>query len=106
MMPSVATRFLAGAVIMSAIQPALATEPETARGFTLLVTDCEPSPPTPGAGLGTELRFADHGVCGTALAHEGELIALTAFPQDVERSERERAVPTTRVRRPSRRRNS
>jgi len=59
---------------------ASAPEPETARGFTLLVGDCEPDQRSCGAGLGTELRFAANGVTGTALAHEGELIALTAYP--------------------------
>jgi hypothetical protein len=54
--------------------------PETARGFTLLVSDCEPDHRRPGTGLGEELRFADHGVTGSALVHDGELIALTAFP--------------------------
>ncbi len=80
-----------------------APEPETARGFTLLVTDCTPDQRARGVGLGEGLSFADHGVCGTALAHEGELIQLTAFPQDPERSERERVIRTGRVRRPSRR---
>lgn len=81
-----------------------APEPETVRGFTLLAADCQPDQRGPGVGLGEGLSFADHGVCGTALAHEGELIQLTAFPRDPERSERERVIRTSRVRRPSRRR--
>jgi hypothetical protein len=57
-------------------------ESETARGFALLVTNCSPDQRSPGAGLGEELRFAANGVTGSALAHEGELIHLTAFPAD------------------------
>lgn len=83
-----------------------APEPETARGFALLVTDCEPDQRDRGVGLGEGLSFADHGVCGTALTVENELIQLTAFRQDSARSERERVVRTGRVRRPSRRRPS
>ena len=79
-------------------------EPETARGFTLLVTDCEPDQRSRAVGLGEGLSFADQGVYGTAVAYEGELIQLTAFPEDLERSTRERVIRTGRVRRPSRRR--
>lgn len=80
-----------------ALDAPLAPEPETARGFTLLVTDCTPEHRVRGASLGEELRFAANGVTGSALAHQGELIALTAFPAAGD-------VLTARVRRPSRRR--
>ncbi len=79
-------------------------ETDTASGFTLLVTDCEPDQRGRGVGLGEGLSFADNGVCGTALGHEDELIQLTAFPQDPRRSEHERVIRTGRVRRPSQRR--
>ena len=72
--------------------------PRPRDGFTLLVTDCTPDHRARGVGLGESLSFADQGVCGTALAHDGELIQLTAFPQDPERSERERVIRTGRVR--------
>jgi hypothetical protein len=50
----------------------------------------------PGVGLGAETRFATAAAQGARLVHDGELVALTAFPG-------EDPVPT-RVRRPSRRR--
>jgi hypothetical protein len=83
-----------------------APEPETARGFTLLVTDCTPDHRARGAGIGEELRFAANGVTGSALVHDGELITLTAFPAGVDGIERGQPVSTTCVCRPSRRRRN
>ncbi len=78
---------------------------ETASGFALLATDCEPARREPGIGLGETLRFAANGVAGTALCNEGELVQLTAFPGNELDWDRARArVATRRVRRPSRRR--
>jgi ARG and Rhodanese-Phosphatase-superfamily-associated Protein domain len=81
---------------------------ETARGFTLLVADCEPAHRKPGVGVGEELRFAANGIAGTALVHDGELIHLTAFPEDGadpdEPNPSRAALRAGRVRRPSRRR--
>ncbi len=77
---------------------------ETARGFTLLVGDCRPTLRTQGVGLGEELRFAANGLEGSALVHDGELVHLTAFPQDADTPQTLRQVRAGRVRRPSRRR--
>jgi hypothetical protein len=50
----------------------------------------------PRVGLGDEVRFATAAAQGARLVHDGELVALTAFPGE---------GPTpVRVRRPSRRR--
>jgi hypothetical protein len=49
----------------------------------------------PGVGLGEEVRIAGAGADGARLVHEGELIALTAFPG---------VARVARVGRPSRRR--
>ncbi len=53
---------------------------ETASGFALLVADCAADRRSESIGLGDELRFAANGVAGSALAVDGELIQLTAFP--------------------------
>jgi hypothetical protein len=50
----------------------------------------------PGVGMGTEMRFATAAAQGARLVHDGELVALTAFPGE--------SPPPARVRRPSRRR--
>jgi hypothetical protein len=76
----------------------------TARGFALLVTDCEPAQRNRGVGLGQELRFAAGGVAGTALVKDGELVQLTAFPGDDSGPDGERPARGGRIRRPSRRR--
>ncbi len=85
--------------------PADPASAETARGFVLLIGDCEPAQRRPGVGLGEELRFDANGVEGSALVHEGELIQLTAFPADAgEQPSGRAAARAGRVRRPSRRR--
>jgi hypothetical protein len=58
--------------------PAIAT----ARGFALLVGDSAVARRTPSIGLGDEVRFACNGVAGSALAVDGELVQLSAFPAD------------------------
>jgi hypothetical protein len=50
----------------------------------------------PGVGLGEEVRFASAATQGARLVHDGELVALTAFPGE--------EPGPVRVRRPSRRR--
>jgi hypothetical protein len=55
-----------------------------------------PAPVRPGVGMGTETRFATTAAQGARLVHDGELVALTAFPGE--------GAPPARVRRPSRRR--
>jgi hypothetical protein len=49
-------------------------------------------------GFGTDLRFAGVGVAGCALVANGELVQLTAFPEEGE------PESATTIRRPSRRR--
>ena len=92
------------ALSAEASDEAAVPDEETARGFTLLVGDCEPAHRTPAIGLGEELRFADNAVEGSALVHDGELIQLTAFPADGEAPASRRQARAGRVRRPSRRR--
>jgi hypothetical protein len=58
------------------------------------------------AGLGEGLSFDFGGLAGTALAHEDELLALTAFVQDEPPSDGAGPSATARVARPSRRRRS
>lgn len=65
---------------------------ETARGFALLVGDCAVARRTESIGLGDEVRFASNGVAGSALAVDGELVQLTAFPGDGRRQSRRSAV--------------
>jgi hypothetical protein len=55
-------------------------ELEAASGFALLVADCAVPRRTPSLGLGDEIRIAANGVSGSALAVDGELVQLTAFP--------------------------
>ena len=50
----------------------------------------------PGVGMGAEMRFATPAAQGARLVHDGELVALTAFPGE--------GPAPIRVRRPSRRR--
>lgn len=76
---------------------------EAARGFALLVADCAVARRTASLGLGDELRIASNGVVGSALAVDGELVQLTAFPHREEEHERS-ATRSTRVARPTRRR--
>lgn len=76
---------------------------ETARGFALLATDCEPSHRNGAIGLGEELRFDANGLAGTALVHDDELVQLTAFPDEDGHDAPQRTVRGGRVRRPSRR---
>lgn len=76
---------------------------ETATGFTLLTSDCQPDHRRLGVGLGEELRFAEHGVCGTALLYEGELIQLSAFPRNGDGTGTQARARAGRVHRPSRR---
>ena len=52
----------------------------------------------PGVGLGAEMRFATVAAQGARLVHDGELVALTAFPGE--------GPAPIRVRRPSRRRSA
>ena len=54
-------------------------------------------------GLGLDLRFAADGVAGCGLAMDGELLQLTAFPEDGE-IEGRLVGRSSRVRRPSERR--
>lgn len=86
------------------VDTATTPDEETARGFTLLVSDCEPAQRNPAIGLGEELRFEANGVAGSALVHEHELVQLTAFPEDGSGSASTRTPQAGRVRRPSRRR--
>jgi hypothetical protein len=82
------------------------TEPppiEAACGFALLVADCPVARRSPSLGLGDEIRVASNGVAGSALAVDGELVQLTAFPGD-ERERPRAAARRTRVARPTRRR--
>jgi hypothetical protein len=53
---------------------------QDARDFVSLLLDA-PAQRSPAPGLGEHLRFAFGGLGGTALAHEGELVALSAFAQ-------------------------
>jgi hypothetical protein len=53
---------------------------EAASGFALLVSDSAVARRTKSIGLGDEIRFASNGVAGSALAVDGELVQLTAFP--------------------------
>jgi hypothetical protein len=76
---------------------------EAASGFALLVSDCGVARRTPGLGLGDEIRIAANGVAGSALAVDGELVQLTAFPSD-DAGDARPAAGTTRVARPTRRR--
>jgi hypothetical protein len=76
---------------------------ETARGFALLVGDCAIARRTESIGLGDELRFGSNGVGGSALAVDGELVQLTAFPGGGHERDDRRVSRTTRVSRPSRR---
>ena len=80
---------------------ASAPSSEDAQGFVDLVLGTDAA----GAGsigLGLDLRFAADGVAGCGLATDGELLQLTAFPQDGENG---RSVDDSgRVRRPSQRR--
>lgn len=92
---------------LDALEAANADPPsgETASGFALLITDCEPDQREQGVGLGEQVRFAQNGVAGSALVHNDELIQLSAFPEDG--SGAPATLPdirTGRVRRPSRRR--
>lgn len=59
-----------------------AKPPSTAEaaGFIALVTGANAAPRV-SAGLGTDLLFAEDGVAGSGLAHDGELIQLNAFPE-------------------------
>ncbi len=58
-----------------------------------------------GIGLGESLSFAFGGLAGTGVAVDAELVTLTAFADDEERSSAgPRRVQAGRVRRPSRRR--
>ena len=73
---------------------------EDARGFVSLVTGTESTEHNP-IGMGRDLRFASDGVAGSGLAHEAELLQLTAFPEgDHDTPPQGRG----RIRRPSRRR--
>lgn len=76
---------------------------EAARGFALLVADCAVVQRTPSVGLGGEIRIASNGVTGSALAVDGELIQLTAFP-GTEPEADEAPARRFRISRPSRRR--
>jgi hypothetical protein len=76
---------------------------EAASGFALLVSDCGVARRTQSLGLGDEIRIAANGVAGSALAVDGELVQLTAFPDGEGRRDRA-AARTTRVARPTRRR--
>lgn len=76
---------------------------DAARGFALLVADCAVARRNASLGLGDEIRIASNGVSGSALAVDGELVQLTAFPGD-EHSPDRRPARTTRVAQPTRRR--
>jgi hypothetical protein len=58
------------------------------------------------AGLGRDVMFAEDGIAGSALVNEGELVQMTAFPQNGRGGTGEAAVHTEggRIRRPSMRR--
>ena len=73
--------------------------PEAAERLTALV-NAAVLVERPTVGLGRHGRFLANGVAGTALAHEGELVQLSAFPLSGD----EQAAPT--IRRPSRRRQA
>ena len=73
---------------------------ETVNGFLLLLGDCRPTHLGRSVGLGEELRFVENGIEGSALAHESELVQVTAFPANA-------GAPSARagrIRPPSRRR--
>jgi hypothetical protein len=76
---------------------------DAARGFALLVADCGVARRAPSLGLGDEIRIASNAVAGSALAVEGELVQLTAFPGDERQRERP-ARRSARITRPTRRR--
>jgi hypothetical protein len=75
---------------------------DAARGFVTLVCGAEPAE-REAIGLGRDLRFVADGVGGSALQRDGELIQLTAFPDEPGAGPN---APTRagRIRRPSRRR--
>ncbi|MGH2978861.1 MAG: ARPP-1 family domain-containing protein [Solirubrobacterales bacterium] len=74
---------------------------EDAQGFVDLVLGTDAAG-AESIGLGLDLRFAADGVAGCGLATDGELLQLTAFPEDGESG---RSVGRSgRVRRPSQRR--
>jgi hypothetical protein len=75
---------------------------QDAQGFVDLILGTDAA----GAGsigLGLDLRFAADGVAGCGLATDGELLQLTAFPEDGENDSRS-VGRSGRVRRPSQRR--
>jgi hypothetical protein len=71
--------------------------PDVAAAERLLQTALvAPGAVRPGVGMGAEMRFATVAAQGARLVHDGELVALTAFPGE--------GPAPTRVWRPSRRR--
>ena len=91
-----------------AVAPPEAPELATVRGFTLLVTDAPAQGRGHEAGIGETVRFASGGVAGSALlAGEGgggELVQLTAYPDQRGADAGPSGPRHTRVRRPSARR--
>ena len=75
---------------------------EDAQGFVDLVLGTD-AVGARSIGLGHDLRFAADGVAGCGLATDGELVQLTAFPEDGEINGRS-VGRSGRVRRPSQRR--
>jgi hypothetical protein len=78
---------------------------ESARGFVSLVCGTGMTE-RDSAGLGRDVMFAEDGIAGSALVNEGELVQMTAFPQNGRGGTGEAAVHTEggRIRRPSMRR--
>jgi hypothetical protein len=82
-------------------EDALAPSVGDAQGFVDLVLGTDAAGGR-SIGLGLDLRFAADGVAGCGLATDGELVQLTAFPEDGESG---RSVGDSgRVLRPSQRR--
>ena len=79
-----------------------APSPVDAEGFVDLVLGTDAAGGR-SIGLGLDLRFAADGVAGSGLATDGELVQLTAFPEDGEINGRSVGA-SGRVRRPSQRR--
>jgi hypothetical protein len=95
---------------LDALEARSARVPETpsaaaVEGFLSLALDNAPAP-APAVGLGRELRFAGNGAEGSGLAHERELVALSAFANDGPPQSRRNSARAGRIRRPSGRRRT
>lgn len=81
------------------VQPSL----DDARDFVALMLAASPAR-TPARGLGENLSFSFSVLAGTGLAHESEVVTMTAFAADGNRSDARQPGPAGYVARPSQRR--